>query len=37
MHPVSMDGKLMYLIMKHPVRILITPIRWMLYLNDRRS
>ena len=37
LHPISIDGKLMYLIMKHPIRILITPIRWMLYLNDRRS
>lgn len=37
LHPGSIDAKLMYLIMKHPVRILITPIRWMLYLNDRRN
>lgn len=37
LQPVSMDEKLMYLIMKHPNRIVITPIRFLLYMNDRRN
>ena len=37
LHPKSANEKLMYLIMKHPNRAVITPIRFLLYLNDRRN
>lgn len=37
LQPTALDEKLMYLIMKHPIGILITPIRWLLYWNDKRG